>query len=760
MKKKACRLSVVAPLLLSVAVPTAAQENTLMLEEVIVTAQKREESLQDAPISIAAFSQEALTQEGIGAIDDLQGKVPSLNLTPFPTQNTSLRIFIRGVGAGDIQVTQDPAVGVYIDQVYIGRSTGLAMELADLAQIEVLRGAQGTLFGRNSIGGAINMTTIKPHSEGLEFKQEFGAGNRNLFRSKTSANIPITDDLALRAVYMYREKDGYVDNDGPGEDFLDSEDKGGKLDFLWQPNDKWSVRYAYDFSESEFVSPTFQAIEEGALSEQYEIPVDSGLLTTLSTKDEMRTAPTDIEGHALTIARDWDSYTFKSITAYRDFEYQEFTNLESGSASESLYLNSNAGLAVLGHLPTLKQDQLSQEFQLLANPSESFDYVVGFYYFDENATKKGGSGSKVFVQQPSEANNFDIKNEAWAVYGQSNWTPDILDSRLTITTGIRYTEDERYAAREYMLFEGNPSDSPDWEPIQIDGYETKPESDYENVSYTAVANFAITDDINTYVKLATGYKSGGYNIRASTEEGYATGFDEEEITTWELGLKSELLDRRVRLNAAAYFSLWEDIQLNLSDASTPSDVRDTNVINAGEGEMSGVEFDLMAMLTEGLTLVVAYAYQDAKFTEVEDPSDDTLNEDDFVFTNSPRHQYTVNLNYTRPLSFGMLSTNLNYNWVDDRLDSQKAWEAENGRAVIESYGLLGAYLGISEIGLGQSGELTVALWGRNLLDEEYFTTSPTVLNDAPFPGAGLYDKIVIFGEPESYGVDLVYHFSK
>ena len=207
------RLFYIAPLLLTDATAaTAAAPTTMALEEVIVTAQKRAESLQDTPISITAFNQEALTQQGISSVDDLQGKVPSLNMTPFPTQNTSIRMFIRGVGASDIQVTQDPAVGVYIDQVYIGRSTGLALEIADLAQIEILRGPQGTLFGRNSIGGAINMTTIAPETGSLDFKQELGTGRRNLFRTKTSANIPITDELALRAVYMYGEQDGYVDN--------------------------------------------------------------------------------------------------------------------------------------------------------------------------------------------------------------------------------------------------------------------------------------------------------------------------------------------------------------------------------------------------------------------------------------------------------------------------------------------------------------------------------------------------------------------
>lgn len=748
--KKALYLA--APLLSSFALSGTAlaqSEQRLMLEEVIVTAQKREESLQDAPISIAAFNQEALKQQGIGSIDDLQGKVPSLNLTPFPTQNTSLRIFIRGIGAGDIQVTQDPAVGIYIDQVYIGRSTGLGLELADLAQIEVLRGTQGTLFGRNAIGGAINMTTIKPETDLFAIKQEIGIGNRNLFRSKTSANVPITDNFALRAVYLNREKDGFVKNDGPGADFMDSKDEGGKLDFLWEPNDEWSVRYAFDFARSEFVSPTFQAVEASTGTAALEIPVSSDLLKRLSTKDELRPSDTNIDGHSLIITRQWEDMTFKSITAYRDFEYKEFTDLESGSQSSLVILNSAAGADLIGQRGTLRQNQFSQELQLLVSPSESFDYVLGLYYFDEGADSFTAQSSQVFFRQPDNIDKFDIQNEAWAIFGQGNWTPDILDQRLTLTLGLRYTEDDREATRTLTL---NPDPVPDTGQT---GFTSSPTAQFDNISYTGIVSFAATDDINTYLKLATGYKSGGYNIRASNEAGYSRGFDEEIITTWELGLKSELFDQRVRLNAAAYFSVWDDIQLNLNDSSTPADVRDTNVINAGEGEISGLELDITALLYEGLTATITYALQDSEFTKVVDPDDPTLSEDDFVFTNVPDHQYTIGLNYDYPLSFGELNANLNYNWVDDRLDSQRKFEADIGRSVIESYGLLGAYIGLSDIDLQGWGSLDVSLWGKNLTDEEYFTSAPTILQDA-----GAYAKAVTWGEPLSYGIDVVLRFSK
>jgi iron complex outermembrane receptor protein len=712
------------------------------LEEVIVTAQKRSESLQDTPISISAFSQEALNQQGISSIDDLQGKVPSLNMTPFPIQNTSLRLFIRGVGASDIQVTQDPAVGVYVDQVYIGRSTGLALELADLAQIEVLRGPQGTLFGRNSIGGAISMTTIKPETDELTFKQELGLGKRSLFRSKTSANLPITDTLALRALYLFKEIDGFVDNKGPGEDFLDANDKGGKLDFLWEPSEAWSLRYAFDFSDSKFVSPTFQAVKGGPLSALLEIPVSSDRLGSLTTKDRMRAAQTAIEGHALTISYNWESTTFKSITAYREFEYKEFANLESGSSSPLLVLNSNIGIAVVGQPGTLKQNQLSQEFQIFGEITDSFDYVAGLYYFHEEANEDSAQGSEVFFPQPLQINEFDIDNKAYAAFAQSNWTPDILEGRFTLTTGIRYTLDERLAERDFTL-------EPDAAGVS---FSARPDKDFDHTDFTVVGSFAVTEHINTYLKWATGYKSGGYNIRASNEASYVTGFNEEEIATWELGLKSELWGRRLRLNAAAYFSDYQDIQLNFSDASTPADVRDTIVINAGEGEISGLEVDLTAIISQGLTATFSYAYQDPKFTKVVDPDDLSISEKDFVFSNAPKNQYNIGLTYSYPLTNGVVNASLNYNWVDERFDTQKTDEAASGASVIDDYALLSAFVEIADFDT-PLGQFTVSLWGRNLTDEEYFTSAPVVLQTI-----GAYEKIVTWGEPLTYGIDLVYNF--
>jgi iron complex outermembrane receptor protein len=206
-----------------------------------------------------------------------------------------------------------------------------------------------------------------------------------------------------------------------------------------------------------------------------------------------------------------------------------------------------------------------------------------------------------------------------------------------------------------------------------------------------VGSFAVTENINTYLKWATGYKSGGYNIRASNEASYVRGFNEEEIATWELGLKSELWGWRLRLNAAAYFSDYQDIQLNFSDATTPADVRDTIVINAGEGEISGLEVDLTALIIQRLTATFSYAYQDPKFTKVVDPDDASISEKDFVFSNAPKNQYNIGLNYSYPLTNGVVNASLNYNWVDERFDTQKADEAASGASIIDDYGLLSCF---------------------------------------------------------------------
>ena len=217
------RAMALATTLLSVAVvpgQALAQESAPANEggiaDIVVTAQKREESLQKTPISIVAFTGDDLAKAGINEISDLRSQVPSLQIVPHPNSGTTTRIFMRGVGNNDDQITQDPSVAVYVDGVYLARTQGLVTEVAELERVEVLRGPQGSLYGRNATGGAINFITRAPDLDDLRIKQTFSVGNDNYFRSRTNINVPIGETLAVEAGYMYMQRDGYVKNRGTG----------------------------------------------------------------------------------------------------------------------------------------------------------------------------------------------------------------------------------------------------------------------------------------------------------------------------------------------------------------------------------------------------------------------------------------------------------------------------------------------------------------------------------------------------------------
>ncbi|MBK7730881.1 MAG: TonB-dependent receptor [Gammaproteobacteria bacterium] len=243
----AASLSLLAP-----ALPSAALAQSAGLEEIVVTAQKREESLQDTPISIVALGPAQLENLGISDINDLGSNIPNLQITPHSNSGAIPRIFIRGVGNFDDQITQDPSVAVYMDGVYVGRNQGMGVEVADIERIEVLRGPQGILYGRNATGGAINFITRAPELEQWGFSQQLTFGRRDEFRSRTMLNVPVGDTFAARLFYLDSSKDGFVRNTANGEDTYGGEDRDAqRIDLLFRPNDAVDIRYAFDRSKLE-----------------------------------------------------------------------------------------------------------------------------------------------------------------------------------------------------------------------------------------------------------------------------------------------------------------------------------------------------------------------------------------------------------------------------------------------------------------------------------------------------------------------------
>ena len=286
-------------------------DSTRRLEEVIVVAQRREESAQLTPVSLNSFDAAALDTLGITSIGDIRAQVPNFLIDQFPSSNQTLRLFIRGVGISDVQITQDPAVGVYLDGVYLARSTGLATEVADLQRIEVLRGPQGTLYGRNTTGGALNLVTVRPDLEVVGARLEAGGGNRDRLHMKASLNVPLGEHNAVKLAAVRDELDGFIDNGGSGGNFGDREATAYRFDWRWQPGALFTLDYAADWSDIESYNYTPQAVVPG---EPSGTPVDAAILSSrrfvpygedrfsrLSTSVPLLPNDTDIEGHALTL---------------------------------------------------------------------------------------------------------------------------------------------------------------------------------------------------------------------------------------------------------------------------------------------------------------------------------------------------------------------------------------------------------------------------------------------------------------------------
>ncbi|NWK96119.1 TonB-dependent receptor [Sphingobium lactosutens] len=706
-------------LMVATAIPALAQDRASdAIEEIVVTAQKREESLQDTPISIAAFSARDLETKGINGLTDLRANVPNLQLTPFPNNAATTQIFMRGVGLADDQITQDGGVAVYMDGVYVARSQGLAMEVADLDRIEVLRGPQGTLYGRNATGGAINFITRKPDLGDFGFKGQVTLGNYDNRRFKAAVNVPIGQTIAARLSYVNQQQDGFIRNAGTGIKRWGDEDRQAmRADVLWQPSDGLSLRYSYDRTDIDD-TPTYVAF-----SPLHPLVIDRPKAGSPLVRDVL---PNDItaQGHSLTA--EWqasDAFTVRSITGYRkldNFQNQDYLT----GAIGPFPLQKNSSHA--------KQDQWSEELQLVGDGLDGrLQYVAGFYYFSESGDNVSNSYSPPTLTRSFTTATID--NRSYALFGQATFTPEALDRRLHVTIGLRQSWDKREAtlARQTQVNNG---------PIVTVPGLGDGSRNFTDFSPSFIIAFDASDDVNLYAKAVKGYKSGGYNVRASSIARFDEGFGPETLWSYEAGIKSQWLDNRLRFNAAGFISKYSDIQVNVQ--SDPTNIRLTDVLNAGKATVKGLEMDLTMAPTRDLRLSINYGYLLARYDEIIDATGANI-AGNYRFTNAPRHTIALDLNYDLPrLPVGRLSANFNYTAQSDKYTNATI---SGGKYIIGDYGLLNARLTLADIP-GIKG-VRASLWGRNLTDKNYYVMQFNVGR----PGA-------LFGEPRTYGIDLSVEF--
>jgi len=681
------------------------------LEEVIVTAQKRAESLQDTPISMVSLGADALRRLGIASVGDLTHHVPNLSMTPFPNSPNAPRLFIRGVGSGDPQVTTDTSVGVYLDGVYLARSIGLGLEVADIERIEVLRGPQGTLYGRNTTGGAVNVVTVRPEDK-FSFGQEFSAGELSLLRSKTILNVPLNEQLLARLAYVKHERDGAVRNQGSGDDFGSYDKDGFRADLRWIAGELATVDYAYDRSESTFAGHYYQLLEANAWFEGF-LPTEDDRLDAARLPSPYQSGDSSSDGHTLTVTVPSAIGEFKSITAYRSLDesaYQDY------SANEFISVIRNV-------VADTDQDQFSQELQLVGSTeSGALDYALGLYYFREQ-------GDVYLIDEIGlialtlPATDVSAENEAWAAYAQATWHPS-SESPWAVTVGARYSLDDRSADHRSLGVEVDES--------------------FDEFTPSVTVSYQLDDTSSLYAKLVTGYKSGGFNIRAAD---FTKPFEPETLTSYELGWKSEWLDRRLRLNAAVFYADYEDMQLDIVVPDQPNPAL-TQTENAGKASISGIELDLQALLAPGLRASLSFGYLDTEIEEVE--GDD---KDFWVLQNAPDSQVSATLDWdVWSNAKNTLNMAFDYTYREKVYTSARPNPPGDPGDFIPSYGIGNLRLALAGQDWIGRGEFEVALWVHNLFDREY-----------QIEGQGSFyqlqaNRLAVFGDPRLFGVDLSYRF--
>ncbi|MET0361346.1 MAG: TonB-dependent receptor, partial [Sphingobium sp.] len=614
------------------------------LTDIIVTAQKRRENLQETPISISVLQGEGLTNRHITSLLDLgDGAIPSLKVAPFYSRNSSVIVNIRGIGvlSDGNQPARDQSVGLYIDGVYMGRAQGLGTALFDVENLEVLKGPQGTLFGRNTEGGAVNITTRKPSGE-FHLNATAGMGNYGSYKAEAHLDLPEFNNISLKFDGVVAHRNPIVRNPLPGAEGFNQYDKRGiHAEALWKPFDGFSADYSFDFSRDESTPHYLNLISYGTNVPAAIATLQPNRVGLANVGVPQQDNPGEVEGHRLTLEyQAMENLTLKSITAYRRLTQGQFDNGSASSSMSTTAANANSANGFTGFgfsrysLAQFRQNQVSQELQAIGEAGR-VKYVAGALYYQERVEDNAQAFNTAFftdragttVSVPSF--NFasiaidrasHVATYSIGAFGQATWTPPVLEDALHITGGLRWTRDAKHG--DLFIVNPSPNGLNDGVPVDRNGTRGPIHLDAHWSRVDPMVNVAldISRDLHVYGKWSTGYRSGGANSRAQNYD----AFGPENVSIFEIGAKTEFLDRRVRLNVAAYAGSYKDIQVDFSRPfETPAGrtTRTTqSTVNApGTGGLHGVEAELTVAPATGLTLTASYAHQYVRIPDAVNP---------------------------------------------------------------------------------------------------------------------------------------------
>jgi iron complex outermembrane receptor protein len=689
---------------------SAAEEQTTVFEPVIVTAQKREQSIYEVPVAISAFTADTIEKQGIADLTDIGKFVPNLNVTGFSAGSvSSVNAFIRGIGLQDHLITTDPGVGVYVDGVYLGRQVGQNWSLANIERVEVLRGPQGTLYGRNSIGGAINIITRQPGDE-EGGRLSFTAGSRGRLNADFYTNMPFSEQFALSLTGAFQHRDGlgrFTELENPRKEVGEMEDISARIAAKWSPNDKLSFLLTGDGDNGDgglrpydtLINQVGAACREnppdgdpsqcinGALYDSgYRNSDTSSNPYNNNTGQESQTEVTN-EARGVSLTVDYaiaDNMAAKLILSDRHSEYK------AGLDDDGMFVDE-ASFPEKG-----EADQQSAELQLTGDVG-AWDYVAGLYWFTEDG--KNSQDPAVFLQDPGDF-LLEQSTDSQAIYVNVGYH---FTDDLRVSGGLRYTEDSKTAHTNLSIIN---------KTLRLDETNSR---DWSDTSWDLSANYQLNDRMHVYGTIQSGYQSGQFPPRPycllgsffggfdplSSDPNYCfVANDNVTATNYEVGLKGQPLDS-LQMSIAAFYTEYSKLPYQVSVATTGG----FNTVNIIVDQKSqGLEWESTWAPTDNFRLYATIGYID---TDVNGANPDT------VAPLTPELTASVSPEYTLPVADGRVTMRLDYSFRDDMYGEPTSNPARF--TAIDSRDLLNFDVTYEP----NQGDWTVSAYGKNVTDERY-----------------------------------------
>jgi iron complex outermembrane receptor protein len=733
-----------------------------ILEEVIVTATKRAESIQDVPLSIATLSGDDLQTMFSGGEDvlALSGRVPGL-YAESSNGRSAPRFYLRGLGNIDFDLAASQPVSVIMDEVVMENVVLKSFPIFDMQQVEVIRGPQGTLFGRNTTAGIVKFNSRRPEHEtsGYAYGSYGTYASRNIEAAVGGSLIP--DVLAGRMSMIYRGRDNWIDNGFKNEKDAMGEftEIAGRVQLMWTPSENFTALFLAQARDLEGTSSIFRAnvfnTGSNKLNQNYDrdtVYYDGG-----------DNNPQAYDGSGYTLNLEWDlaSTTLTSITSYQQGDGFSRGDIDggvvdfSGMATVPPGISFDPAAPVFGFptltfpgtitVPSVTQDgadtdQFTQELRIASDTDGAFNWQAGFYYFNSSLEVETDSFASFGFGGPPQNTIIKHTNDAWAFFGQGAY--DVND-QFTLSAGIRYTDDKRdYRVVQYGQL---------WLDLGIPPVD-KIDVSKSKVSWDVTADYAINDSSNIYARVATGFRAQSIQGRDVAFLEYPTVADPETIISYELGYKADLVDDRLRLNASVFYYNVNDMQLSIIGGATNSN----QVINADKGTATGFELDLQWLINDSFMATFGAAYND---TEIKDeglsvvPCGSTLCEawqrrdengqvsiDGNPFPRTPKTNYSLTLRYGTPVGddgeFFVFTDWVYYGKIQMALYYTPEFETNN------------QFEGGLKVGYRNTrNNWEVALFGRNITDEDNVKGYVDFSNNTGF-----------VNEPAIWGIEGTYNF--